>query len=441
MSDDIFEHRPVDSRTARRTGTRSRRDARFLSPRGRSDCFEISSFTSSSSSSRRGGRHRRGALALRLRVASLSRSDARRASKSRRGIVADRPARRGRVGGAVDGAAGGGGVGTRGGRGAGGFPRGASPSASSPSRARVFAILAARGVVRRCRRLARGARPKRPTTRRPIASSSLFSPLPANEHFAHLPRRLTLPARRTLPAHSPGCPHRVLRPPEPRYPPRASRASTRSPPSRSSSVGSQPRFPPSPPRRPPGWTSTAAAHGVRVAAFVLGAVFGAVAAPRMVRRVDARRRLARAAFPTRIAAPLAPVAAPSACAYVYASLREPSSTRARSEDTCTDTRGRRRVVKKAREDVVPPAVKQRSRALALGGMDSGSMDPTRRLNDTASLRASRASPPPLASRPPHGPLRNRSMAALTFPMVACSARMFCASSKKPLSLSCASCDA
>ena len=31
------------------------------------------------------------------------------------------------------------------------------------------------------------------------------------------------------------------------------------------------------------------------------------------------------------------------------------------------------------------------------------------------------------------------MAALTFPMVACSARIFCASSKKPISLSCASC--
>ena len=71
----------------------------------------------------------------------------------------------------------------------------------------------------------------------------------------------------------------------------------------------------------PGWTSTAAAHGVRVAAFVLGAVFGAVAAHGWYAALTRAAALARAAFPTRMLwLPIAPVAAPLACAYVYASL-------------------------------------------------------------------------------------------------------------------------
>ena len=185
-----------------------------------------------------------------LRVASLSRSDARRASKSRRGIVADRPARRGRVGGAVDGAAGGGGVGTRGDRGAGGFRVARRRRRPRRRGRRVLRdTRRARGVVRRRRRLARGARPETtddPPTHRVVVS--LLSS-PRDEHFAHLPRRLTLPTRaepspRALARLSTSNSTPTQ---SPRYPPRASRASTRSPPSRSSSVGSQPRSPPSPP--------------------------------------------------------------------------------------------------------------------------------------------------------------------------------------------------
>lgn len=69
------------------------------------------------------------------------------------------------------------------------------------------------------------------------------------------------------------------------------------------------------------WTSPAAAHRARVAAFVLAALAGAVAAHGWYDALTRAAALARASFPTRMLwLPLAPIAAPIACAHVYASL-------------------------------------------------------------------------------------------------------------------------
>ena len=291
-----------------------------------------------------------GAARFALRVASLSRSDARRASKSRRGIVADRPARRGRVGGAVDGAAGGGGVGTRGDRGAGGFAWRVAVGVLAVAGGAYFAILAARARAWSDDvDVWRGVRdPKRPTTRRPIASSSLFSP----------PREMNTSL--TFPAASPS-------PRAPHPPPRTrqvvhiefyARPEPAISPARLARLdaltalalilgGIATAFPAKSTRGVhPGWTSAAAAHRARVAAFVLAAIFGAVAAHGWYAALTRAAALARAAFPTRMLwLPLAPSPRPSRARACTRRSREPSSTRARSEDTCTDTRERRRVVK------------------------------------------------------------------------------------------------
>lgn len=187
-----------------------------------------------------------------------------------------------------------------------------------------FAILAARAAWSDDVDVWRGVRdPKRPTTRRPIASSSLFSP-PREMNTS-----LTFPAA----SPSPRAPHPPPRTrqvvhiefyahPEPAISPaRLARLDALT--ALALILGGiATAFPAKSTRGVhPGWTSTAAAHGVRVAAFVLAAVFGAVAAHRWYAALTRAAALARAAFPTRMLwLPIAPVAAPLACAYVYASL-------------------------------------------------------------------------------------------------------------------------
>ena len=89
-----------------------------------------------------------------------------------------------------------------------------------------FAMLAARAAWSGDVDVWRGVRdPKRPTTRRAVASSARLSPPP--RLALALPSPLTFPAPSPSPAHPPGCPHRVLRPPRARDIPRAPRAPRR----------------------------------------------------------------------------------------------------------------------------------------------------------------------------------------------------------------------
>lgn len=156
-----------------------------------------------------------------------------------------------------------------------------------------FAILAARAAWSDDVDVWRGVRdPKRPTTRRPIASSSLFSP-PREMNTS-----LTFPAASPSPrapnpphAHSPGCPHRILRPPRARDIPRAPRAPRRAHRPRAHPRWDRNRVPRQVhPRRPPGLDvhrrrAWSARRRVRPRCRIRRR-----RRAQMVRRVDARRR-------------------------------------------------------------------------------------------------------------------------------------------------------
>ena len=216
------------------------------------------------------------------------------------------------------------------------LPRGASPSASSPSRAARTSRCAARAAWSGDVDVWRGVRdPKRPTTRRRrvVERSSLSSPRLA---LARPPRRSPSPR----PAPPPRT-HQVVTSsstpaPSPRYPPRASRASTRSPPSRSSSVDRR-RVPRQVHRgAPPGWTSAAAAHRARVAAFVLAAIAGAVAAHGWYAALTRAAALARA--PSRPGCLARSRAAPASRARGTSYARSGNRRHARALRRCINTR-------------------------------------------------------------------------------------------------------